>query len=415
MTAALNGGTRAAATAVTVSVGASRTATSGTDFAAVSGFTITIPANTASATGTFSLDPTQDSIDEADETVSVTGTTTVSGLSVSGTLVTITDDDATPAVTLVLTPATVAESDDTGTAVAEHRTTVTATLGGASSAATEVTVSVAPADAGAVALSVNKVLTIAAGATSSTGAVTVEAVDNDIDAADRTVTVKGAAFNTLGATDPADEPLTITDDDTRGVTVSETSLEFAEGGSSSYTVVLGSELPVASVDRSHVSKLHFKMRDKPAQANHTVDVLSKMFSLAEAWSMTPPRRNPCRSVRLYKKNRRERFLTPEEYRRLGRVLDEAETKGGLLPSGIAAIRLLLLTGCRKNEIVTLRWDDIDRTAGEIRLRDSKTGARRIPLTPAVEWMLADIPRIEGNPWVITGKLPGDHLKNLDQC
>ena len=60
------------------------------------------------------------------------------------------------------------------------------------------------------------------------------------------------------------------------------------------------------------------------------------------------------------------------------------------------------------------WDDIDRTAGEIRLRDSKTGARRIPLTPAVEWVLAGIPRIEGNPWVIPGKNPGDHLKNLDQ-
>ena len=173
-------------------------------------------------------------------------------------------------------------------------------------------------------------------------------------------------------------------------------------------------LALSAVERSHVSDLHFKMRDKPIQANQTVGVLAKMFRLAEAWGMTPPRRNPCRSVRYYKKNQRERFLTPEEYRKLGRVLDEAEAKGGLLPSGIAAIRLLLLTGCRKNEIVTLRWDDIDRTAGEIRLRDSKTGARRIPLTPAVEWVLAGIPRIEGNPWVITGQKPGDHLKNLDQ-
>ena len=133
-----------------------------------------------------------------------------------------------------------------------------------------------------------------------------------------------------------------------------------------------------------MSDLHFKMRDKPYQANQTVSVLAKMFKLAEAWGMTPPRRNLCRSVRRYKEHRRERFLTGEEYRRLGRVLDEAETSGRFLPSGIAAIRLLVLTGCRKNEIVTLCWDDIDRTAGEIRLRDSKTGARRIPMTPAVE-------------------------------
>ena len=173
-------------------------------------------------------------------------------------------------------------------------------------------------------------------------------------------------------------------------------------------------LKLSEVDRSHVSDLHYKMRDKPSQANQTVGVLAKMFKLAEAWGITTPRRNPCRSVRLYKKNRRERFLTPEEYRELGRVLVEAATEGGFLPTGVAAIRLLLLTGCRKEEIVTLRWDDIDRTSGEIRIRDGKTGARRVPLTPAVERVLAGIERIENNPWVIAGQNPGDHLKNLDQ-
>ena len=85
-----------------------------------------------------------------------------------------------------------------------------------------------------------------------------------------------------------------------------------------------------------------------------------------------------------------------------------------MPSAVAAIRLLLLTGRRKNEIVTLRWDDIDRTAGEIRIRDGKTGARRVPLTPAVERVLAGVERVDGNPWVITGRNPRDHLKNLDQ-
>ena len=173
------------------------------------------------------------------------------------------------------------------------------------------------------------------------------------------------------------------------------------------------QLPLSAVDRSHVSALHYGMRDKPYQANRAREVLAKMFTLAEAWGMTPPRRNPCRSIRKYQEHRRERFLAPEEYRRLGRVLDEAAADGSVFPSAIAALRLLLLTGCRKNEIVTLKWDDIDRTAGEVRLRDSKTGARRVPLTPAVDWVLAGIARIEGNPWVIAGDNPGDHLKNLD--
>ena len=172
------------------------------------------------------------------------------------------------------------------------------------------------------------------------------------------------------------------------------------------------DLAVETLDRAHVVALHDKLRDKPYQANKTVDVLAKMFRLAEAWGLTPPRRNPCRSVRRYKEHRRERFLAPDEYRRLGRVLDAAEADGSALASAIAAIRLLLLTGCRKNEIVTLRWDDVDRTAGELRLRDTKTGARRVPLTPAADAVLAGIPRIEGNPWVIAGKKPGCHLVGL---
>jgi len=172
-------------------------------------------------------------------------------------------------------------------------------------------------------------------------------------------------------------------------------------------------LKLSEVDRAEVAALHHKLRDKPYQANATMDVIARMFRLAEAWGMTPPRRNPCRSIRRYKETRRDRFLTPEEYREIGRVLDEAEADKSVFPTAIPAIRLLLLTGCRKNEIVTLKWDDVDRTAGELRLSDSKTGWRSVPLTPAVEHVLDGIPRIKGNPWVITGQKRGDHLKNLD--
>ena len=85
-----------------------------------------------------------------------------------------------------------------------------------------------------------------------------------------------------------------------------------------------------------------------------------------------------------------------------------------MAAAVAAIRLLLLTGCRRNEILTLRWDDLDRTAGELRLRDTKTGPRRVPLTPAVDRVLARIPRIEGNPWVIAGEKPGGRLGGIDR-
>ena len=172
-------------------------------------------------------------------------------------------------------------------------------------------------------------------------------------------------------------------------------------------------LPLSEVERSHVSSLHHELREKPYQANAVVDVLARMFRLAEAWGMTPPRRNPCRSVRRYRERRRERYLTPAEYGALGRVLDAAEADGSASPQAIAAIRLLVLTGCRKNEIVTLKWDDVDRTAGELRLRDGKTGGRRVPLTPAAWAVLDSVPRTGDNPWVIAGRSRGDHYKNLD--
>ena len=249
VTATLNGGTRDAATPVTVAVG-SGTATSGADFAIVSNFTITIPASTQSQTGTFSLDPTQDTIDEPEETVAVDGSTTVSGVSVTDTMVKITDDDVAPTVTLSLSRDTIRETDNSSTAnVEEHKTTITASLNHASSAQTTVTVSVdpnSPATSSDYSLSTNKVLTFAAGSTSSTGAVTITAVNNEIDATDKTVSVEGTAANSLGITDPADITLTLEDDDTRGVTLSETDLDINEGGNGTYTVVLDTR-PTAPV------------------------------------------------------------------------------------------------------------------------------------------------------------------------
>ena len=72
----------------------------------------------------------------------------------------------------------------------------------------------------------------------------------------------------------------------------------------------------------------------------------------------------------------------------------------------------MLTGCRLNEILTLRWDDVDRTAGEFRLRDGKTGTRMVPLTPTAETVLAGIRRVLTNPWIIVGKQPGTHLPTI---
>ena len=162
------------------------------------------------------------------------------------------------------------------------------------------------------------------------------------------------------------------------------------------------KMPVREVERTHVTVVHHALRAHPSTANRAVDILSKMLTLAEAWGLRPAGRNPCRSVRRYKERKRERFLTAEEIRRLGRVLAEAEAEGRVPVHVVAAIRLLMLTGCRLGEVLSLRWDDVDRTAGELRIRDGKTGPRSVPLTPTVIDVLAGIPRVADDPLVIAG-------------
>ena len=158
--------------------------------------------------------------------------------------------------------------------------------------------------------------------------------------------------------------------------------------------------------------LHYRRRDTPYQANRILEVVRKMFNLAEAWGLRSDGGNPCRFVQKHKEKRRERFLTEEEFARLGRVLVEVEAEGAETPATVAAIRLLMLTGCRLGEIQTLRWEDVDLDAVELRLRDSKTGARMVALSSAAVAVLSALPRIDGNPWVIVGRKPGAHLTDL---
>ncbi len=169
------------------------------------------------------------------------------------------------------------------------------------------------------------------------------------------------------------------------------------------------EMEILDVQRKDVAALHHDLRAHPYQANRTLSVLSKMFSLAEVWGLRPDGSNPCRHVSHYKERMRERFLSEEETVRLGEVLREFEDK---MPSAVAAFRLLLLTGCRMSEIRDLRWECVK--ADCIELPDAKTGGRAVPLGPEARAVLDAIPREEGNPWVIRGRRRGTRLADLQR-
>ena len=172
-------------------------------------------------------------------------------------------------------------------------------------------------------------------------------------------------------------------------------------------------MPALAVDHAQVTELHHRLRDTPVMANRVVEVLSRIYNAAEDKGQIPEASNPCRLVVKNRERPRERFLTDEEVRRLGRVLDEAESCKGVSVHAVAAIRLLLLTGCRKGEILDLRWDEVGLEAQELRLRDTKTGPRTISLSPEAAGVLESIPRVDGNPFVISGKVKGTHMRNLN--
>ena len=172
------------------------------------------------------------------------------------------------------------------------------------------------------------------------------------------------------------------------------------------------KLRVPDVQRSDIAALHHNMRGTPYQANRTLGVLSKMMNLAELWELRPDGSNPCRHVKRFKEEKRERFLSDEEYQRLGAALREIEQERSETVSAIAAVRLLMLTGCRLSEIQKLQWEHVDLDNGELRLLDTKTGAKVVHLGDPAIAVLRGIERQENNPWVIVGRKPGSHLTDL---
>ena len=171
-------------------------------------------------------------------------------------------------------------------------------------------------------------------------------------------------------------------------------------------------LRVGEVERSDIAKFHHDLRHTPIQANRCLQFLSKVFNLAEVWGLRTDGTNPCRHIKKYPEKKRERYLTKDELARLGEVLRQSEQEGIESQSAINALRLLIFTGCRLSEIMTLKWDYVDFEGSALHLPDSKTGAKTVHIGAPALQVLSKIERIEDNPWVITGKNPGAHLTDL---
>ena len=167
--------------------------------------------------------------------------------------------------------------------------------------------------------------------------------------------------------------------------------------------------PKARGEKPHSTRI---IRGGKSVATRTVGLLGGMFAFAVNRGLRPD--NPVRGVRRYADRKIERFLSAAELARLGDALADCERCGVYHRSALGAIRLLALTGCRRNEIMELRWEWVDLERGCLRLPDSKTGKKIVPLgAPAVE-LLAKIPANERSGWVFPGTKDGEPYRGVQR-
>jgi integrase len=194
---------------------------------------------------------------------------------------------------------------------------------------------------------------------------------------------------------------------------------------------------LADLHRADVARLHAKLHETPYAANRCLALISSVWNWCARRDEVEFHKNPAKGIERNPERKRERFLTTDELARLGDALREAETdglpwavdetapeakhtpKGGrrtiIDPYAAGAIRLLVLTGARLREVLSAKWDEVDFERGVILLPDSKTGAKPVYLSAAAQAVLASLPRIAGNPYVIPGERDGAPRADLKRA
>ena len=145
--------------------------------------------------------------------------------------------------------------------------------------------------------------------------------------------------------------------------------------------------PIGDITARDVRRWFAALHNTPAAADRSAPVLSVIMRQAEVYGYRPEGTNPCAGIKRYRRRGRERFISTAEIRRLGEVLARHEADH---PQAVAIVRLLLLTGCRKGEITTLKWRFYRE--GKLFLPDSKTGPRTVWLSSAARAILDGLSR-----------------------
>lgn len=145
-------------------------------------------------------------------------------------------------------------------------------------------------------------------------------------------------------------------------------------------------------------------------ASRAVSLLSSIYSFAIDKSIA--KENPCKGVKKFPDKQFERYLSREEFKELADALIEAEEQDGENLYAVNAIRLLIFTGCRKSEILSLQWDHVNFEHSCLMLPDSKTGQKAVRIGTHALTILSELPRLEGNPYVFPSTSKNKHFIGL---
>jgi integrase len=173
---------------------------------------------------------------------------------------------------------------------------------------------------------------------------------------------------------------------------------------------------LADIAPADVADFHASRSEWPSNANRCLALLSHIFTTAAKWGAVSPGINPCRGLKRFREEIRERFLSADEIARLGKALADAKSGGKQDWRPINALRLLIYTGARLSEILTLQWGWIHWERGFARLPDSKTGTKNLPLPgPALE-VLHEISEQHGrqSKFVFPGKRKDTHFNGIQK-
>ena len=150
-------------------------------------------------------------------------------------------------------------------------------------------------------------------------------------------------------------------------------------------------------------------------ANRCFALLSTAFKKAEDWEYAPPRSNPCTGVNKYKENRKQRFLSDAELKRLEDSLMQQLKERPVSYCAVNAIFMILYTGCRVSEILSLKWESVHLKDRYIHLPDTKTGEGARPLNQKTIDLLGSMTPKECNPYVFYGKIPGQPVVEIKRA